>query len=926
MLSPGTRVRHKKDRALGIGQVGFVQPQPGGVPTCYVAWPTKPGSLQGHTATELEPILEMPDRLAPDRLGPAAFSPFVLRLLGRWFEARHALTGELSNQPFQMLPHQVVVANRVVTSAADGRRWLIADDVGLGKTIEAGMIMEVLRKRTLGSFRCLIVTPAGLRKQWQEEMQRRFNRHFRLFESNAVNELEASQLLIASIDTLKGKRFDAALRSVTPWDLVIFDEAHHLATGTTIQKHDLADRLHREKLARNTLFLTATPHSGNVEHFFNMLRLLRADLFGSVEDVTRGDGRLNQVMIRNRKSEVTDANSERIFKGLIPAKILRCAPTPEEVAFYEELIRFVRHGYGVAEQLKTGGKATSTGIAVGFLMTTFRKLASSSRAAIESALRNRLRALEEGDSRDSSETEPDERFGGESEEQRAVAAALTRPPRGKARPQSPIENELKSVRKLLTLLEQLKGTDSKLSFFVKELQKLPASEKCLIFTEYRGTQTALVKAMEDVFGNGSVGVVHGSLPLAARQEVVRAFNEAAQPRFLVSTEAGGEGLNMQQACHIVFNYDLPWNPVRLQQRVGRVYRYGQTKPVEVYSVRLESNSEAFADGRVDDYLRQKIAEITQRLAEVQGGRAEDIENDVLGQVVESIPLDQLHAQAVTEGEARAKQTISEASEHLAKILGDPHGTLALFKGLKAFDLSDYQEAAARVSDATLDFFVREYLARQGESVEPSEQRAVSFRIPAALKDVAARIPRGDPYESYQKMDGGRVERATVSKKLARATPGVRLLRFGDPVFDAMVRHVQESDFSDGVASLHLPACMLGWSAGQKGTLAVFDLKVLRQEGSLGGARVLREELATFAVPLGSAPAAADAVVEQLEAALPGDLSFDADEARRAYTASKRAAAAKLAGLYESCVSDFGTTEGVLSQADDFALAWVEAVG
>jgi hypothetical protein len=178
-IAIGNKVRHKHHRELGIGEVQFLQPV-AGVTKFVVTWPSKPGTYDSHTESELEAILPFAERLRPGDVGPASFTPFTLRVMGRWFEARHALTGELSNQPFQMLPHQVIVTNRVVTSDANKRNWLIADDVGLGKTIEAGMIMEVLRKRSLGRFRCLFITPAGLKTQWVEEMKLRFGRRARL--------------------------------------------------------------------------------------------------------------------------------------------------------------------------------------------------------------------------------------------------------------------------------------------------------------------------------------------------------------------------------------------------------------------------------------------------------------------------------------------------------------------------------------------------------------------------------------------------------------------------------------------------------------------------------------------------------------------------------------------------------------------------
>lgn len=923
-IEQGTKVRHRRDPALGIGEVKFINVE-AGITKYYTSWPAKPNTLEAQTDVELEPTPDLVSRLVNAEVGLGTFRPFVLRLLGRWFETRHALTGELSNQPFQMLPHQVIVANRVVNSAPDGRRWLVADDVGLGKTIEAGMIMEVLRKRTLGRFRCIVLTPAGLKRQWQEEMELRFSRHFRLFDARYPNELEESDALIASIDTLRNKKkFTAALQSATPWDLVIFDEAHHLATDTRVQRYDLARRLHDDGKARNTLFLTATPHSGNVEHFYNMLRLLRSDLFKSKDDVTRGDGRLNQVMIRNRKSEVTDASGSLIFKGIEPAKILKCVPKDDEVAFYEELLAFVREGYGVAKTLKSVKKDTSTGNAVGFLMATFRKLASSSRGAIETALNNRLRALEEADAEVAPRPDFDERYAGEQEEASVIREALERP-RGSKKGKSPIKNEIESIRKLLDLLDRIDHPDSKVTFFVEELRKLPDGEKGLIFTEYRGTQRILIDALGSEFGAEAVGVIHGSMSMEERQKVVKQFNEGTLPRFLISTEAGGEGLNMQRACHIVFNYDLPWNPNRLQQRIGRVYRYGQKDKVQVYNIQLRSDSEAFADARIDEYLRRKIKEITDRLQEVQGGKSEDVENDILGQVAESMSLDELYEQAVTEGEEQARRTIDQKSKQLADILSNPESTLGLFKGLRCFDITDYQKAAARVSDDSLSFFVREYLgSNDGEAVEQGSDGLMSFRVPERLREISGRIQKRDPNEARHDITEKRVQRVTVRKSTAVRTSGARLLRFGDPIFDAMVRHVQDSDFSDGVASFEAPAAALGWSPGERGVVAVFDLRVLRSEGSAGNARILHEELFVVTTARGRDPASNEGLIECLHTLNAGPLDIDASEVARAYGLARGAADARVAELLDGCVAEYGTTEGITPDINDYALAWATA--
>jgi SNF2 family DNA or RNA helicase len=844
----GSRVRHRSNHSLGLGEVKFVE-EAGGRQQAWVTWASLAGQALVHPINELEDIYILSERLTADQVGVATFKPFILRLLGRWFQARHAMTGELSNQPFEMLPHQVVVANDVINSAPETKqkRWLLADDVGLGKTIEAGMIMEVLKRKTLGSFRCLVVAPKGLCIQWNEEMKERFGRRFS--QMNSIQDLDERDLLIASIDTLKLKKRKEAVQSARRWDLVIFDEAHHLASGTEVQRYRLAQMLlHEAKKADNVLFLTATPHSGNVKHFVNMLGLLRPDLFLSEADLDRGDGRLKLVMIRNRKSDVTDAKGERIFKGIEPAQIIECSPTPEEVAFFEALVEHVRGGYNVANRLK--GARDNRGFAVGFLMTTLRKLASSSRTAIGLALERRRAVLAGEDQEPTPGQEEDERFQGEIEERDAmykVLAETSSRSRGRSKTSKTlIEDELINTERLIELLRRLGPTDSKLGAFIEMLKdegRLAPGEKALVFTEYRGTQTTLYSAIEREFGPGSVVQIHGSMSFDQRKDVVSRFNESrGGPQFMVSTEAGGEGLNMQQACHVVINYDLPWNPARLQQRIGRVYRYGQRDRVRVFNMRWRSGSEAFIDERINERLEQKLDEISKMLAEVQGGHPEDIKSEVLGAVVSRIPLDEIHETSITKGEAAANEVIDRGACHLDDILNNPKGILGIFEGLKRFDLSDYNAVAAKVSTEHLEYFAKHYLAYHGVGVKRRRDGAWSFDVPVELATVADAIERADRDEVWSPL-GKRVENATVDKELAGRLPGARLMRFGDLAFEAMVHHVRQSDFSVGVTSLEMPATEIGWEAESRGVLSVFEVRVLLQVE--GKPFVLKDELLTL---------------------------------------------------------------------------------
>lgn len=927
-IQVGQAVEHNADRALGQGKVSSVD-WVAGVMRVGVRWSNRPG-LHEHTAEELLVIQTLPDRLRD--VGPAVRIPFQLKVLARWFEERHSLTGELSNQPFQMLPHQVVVTNRVVNSPPDRRAWLIADDVGLGKTIEAGMIIEVLRKKTLGRFRCLVITPAGLMPQWKDELAHRFARQFRVFESHVPNDLETVDQLIASIDTLKTKRLLDAITAATPWDVVIVDEAHHLATVPSVLAYRLVQQLRDQSKARSLLFLTATPHSGKNDHFFNMLRLLRKDLFqGSASDYPNVS--LKQVMIRNRKSDVTDVKRNRIFKGIAPAKIIPFEPTAEEVEFFEELREYLRTGYRVAERLqkeKEGKKAS----AVGFLMTTFGKLAASSRAAIQQALENRRGVLLGGDGADPIETEGDARFAGEQAAKLTASAArdvaIATGKGKKKKKENLLEDEQQQVDGLLERLNALKTGDTKLVSFLQLVKKLPSDVKLLIFTEYRATQDALVESLRKAFGADSVATIHGSMNMAQRREQVEDFNEKRpNPRFMVSTEAGGEGLNMQKSCHTIVNYDLPWNPMVLQQRIGRVYRYGQTQPVVVFNIKVESPSEAFADQRVYSYLEKKIEEITRRLQEVQDGGVEDVREEVLGQIASQLPFDELYRLAVEEGHKRAQNEIDDKTGHIAQILADPKGMLGIFKGLERFDITDYEKVAARVDTAHIDFFVRQYLGSQGVRVQRGTDKLISFRPPKSLIDVANAVAKADPYQVHETLTDAPIERATVDKEHAQQELKCRLLRFGDVAFEAMVRHAQHGGFSSGAATLELPAARLGWASGTEGTWVLLDLRIVRQEGSSGGAaggtRVLRNELASYLVPRGEAPSLNDRIVEALHDAADGPLSVDADEAARAYGVARSMADQRLKSLYEEVVREFETKQAILPlEIQDVAIAWVRA--
>jgi superfamily II DNA or RNA helicase len=914
VLKAGDRVEHVSDASLGVGVVAFVQ-EVAGARSAFVAWGGAT-AVQSYTEAQLRVVEDLAGLLG--KVGPSATVPFQLRVLGRWFEARHEQTGEITNQPFDMLPHQVVVANRVLTSppAEDGgRHWLIADDVGLGKTIEAGMILEVMRHRAGGALRCLVVAPAGLVNQWKVELSERFGRHFERFKGDDINKLQAFDQMVASIDTLKIPRNKKAALDAHSWDLVIFDEAHHL-TKPSVQMYELAKDLREKKKSKNTIFLTATPHSGNHDHFCNMLHLLRPDL---VERPTKHlrdlpDLPLAKMIIRNQKHLVTDARGNKIFHGIAKAMILAFQPTAAEVAFAGEVKDYLKHGYDEAGKLDNQGRS-----AVGFLMATFGKLASSSREALKSALQRRVNVLQ-GTQRAIE--------GGNDEvlDENAEAAVGGATAKGKQGKQSLIRDEEKFVDGLLARLEALPGPDSKLDGFARGLGKLVESVpdiKVLIFTEYRATQEGLKNRLEGLFGKESVDTIHGSKKLDERKEVVRRFNEEDQPRFIVSTAAGGEGLNLQRRCHAIVNYDLPWNPNVLQQRIGRVYRYGQTRPVVVYNLKVETDSDAYADNKVYEYIEKRLGDVVDALAKATGEGKEDLLGDVLGQAAEhGLSLDKLHEIAIKEGQKKVEETINEKAEDLQKIMKDPEMT-GMFNGLDRFNLDDYNKVQSRVTSDHLEFFVKQYCENAGLSYRDEGGKRFSFKPSQKLVELAVERQRRDPYAIAESVSTEKVGNATVDKEVAQK--GTRLLRFGDPVFEAMVQHVQYRDFS-AVASLDVPAEHLGWEhPRQEGTWLLFELQVARTEGKRS--LVLRREIASFIVPIGGAVAESKPeLVEHVTEATKGPSRVDVAEARRASEIGRQAAKARLVALKDEVRAEYPGDEAIAPvPISELALAWVRAV-
>ena len=299
------------------------------------------------------------------------------------------ITGALDRLDVDPLPHQIDLVHRIMTS--DQSNWLIADDVGLGKTIEVGLLLAAKKRRRLAR-RVMVVSPASVVRQWQDEMQYKFNEDFRIygldFHINHPSHWAGYDKVIVSIDRAKTENHCPIFNESGSWDLIIFDEAHHLSkvSGQAVtQRYRLAETL--RKLTDEFVFLTGTPHQGDSEQFVNLLRLLRPDLTRRFTTMFTNPSVVAEVVLRNRKSLATDVDGNFLFRGQDTRRV-KISLSEAAKEFDLRLQTYLKEGYAASE---AGG---TTGRAIGFVMTIYRKLASSSINAIEQALQRRLSRLQ----------------------------------------------------------------------------------------------------------------------------------------------------------------------------------------------------------------------------------------------------------------------------------------------------------------------------------------------------------------------------------------------------------------------------------------------------------------------------------------------------------------------------------------------------
>ena len=639
----------------------------------------------------------------------------------------------LTSAKVDLLPHQVVLVHRLAETPP--RRYLIADEVGLGKTIETALILRELASR--GELtRALMVVPAGLVENWRRELNDVFHLDFEVFGSEGdvsdrkSNAFVKHNRLIASIDTLKRRARLKRLKAAPAWDLVVFDEAHHLSvykTGRRQRKTEnfkLAETLRQH--CRDLLLLSATPHQGDHFRFWKLIQLLNDSLFADEFDMVDNRHRLNAVIIRRTKADACDANGDPLFaRRMVHTEAFNLSSAEGE--FYDALLKYLRDGYNLAQ--KQGNK----GRPLGFVMTIFQKIAASSFAAVKSTLRRRLlmltiqEAIERDELLDVNERD---RLLKEARElicdmhnlghdpvsqaqaEQLLASAKVQLLKQRQKNASSIAQnhddselataeresqaaimvsfglpqERQRIRELLTKFpNQIESKTTVLLHALDQLWELNASEKVVIFATYLGSVETIRRAIQTYFPHKGVEILKGGNH-GAKIAAQKRFKQPNGPQVLVCTAAGREGINLQFS-RILFNYDLPWNPMNLEQRIGRIHRYGQKHTAQVYNLVAADTIE----GKIYLLLEDKLREIAGTLGKIDsnGQMAEDLRAQILGQLGSRLSYDKLYQEAVRDPSLKRTRQEIEVATNNAVLAREV--VFELFQDLDTFNLSEFQE-------------------------------------------------------------------------------------------------------------------------------------------------------------------------------------------------------------------------------------------
>jgi SNF2 family DNA or RNA helicase len=713
-------------------------------------------------------------------------SPENIAYLAAAARVADALTQDVLLAPVESsvipLPHQIRALSHAI--AKQQVRYLLADEVGLGKTIEAGLIMRELKLRGMVK-RTLVVAPRGLVTQWVSEMRFHFGEAFQLVlpedirtlkritsgtgSGNGEEDNHASEALPANawqmfsqvvvpidsvkpVDNRRGwtaaqleeynrERFEDLISA--GWDLVIIDEAHRLGGSTDqVARFKLGQGL--SEAAPYFLLLSATPHQGKTDAFHRLMSLIDPREFPDIASVSRE--RVELYVIRTEKRRAIDADGKPLFKPrrtqLIPVSWED--RHRDQQILYEAVTQYVRDGYNQAMQEKRSY--------IGFLMILMQRLVVSSTSAIRTTLQKRLEAL----------AAPEEQlalFPPISEEEWADMDGQEQMEMLLRTQLKALKNERAEVKLLLEAAARCEhaGPDAKAEALFEWLYRLQSEEgdpelKALVFTEFVSTQEMLRCFLSE--RGFSVVCLNGSMSMEERKRVQEAF--ARDIRILVSTDAGGEGLNLQ-FCHVVINYDIPWNPMRLEQRIGRVDRIGQAHAVRAVNFVFEGSVEH----RIREILEEKLTVIFKEFGIDKTG-------DVLDSAQAGRIFDDMYVEAILNPD-NVEDSVENVVAHLREQAHEERTATSVLGAADDLEPGEAQQLLTHPLPHWVERMTVTYLrAHGGQAVKKSEGWQLTW-------------PDGETYENVV-FTGKEAEKLPAARHLTLEEPKVRALATQLPRF------------------------------------------------------------------------------------------------------------------------------------------------
>lgn len=512
------------------------------------------------------------------------------------------------------LPHQLHVLNRVMST--NNIRYILADEVGLGKTIEAGMVIKELKARGLVR-RTLVVCPTGLVTQWSVEMQEKFHEKFQVIlpsDYDTIRRLTGSDdvygqydQVILPMDSIKPLEKHAGwteerveqynqerIYSIinSGWDLIIIDEAHRVAGSSgEVARYKLGYLL--SQASPYLLLLTATPHNGKTEPFLRLVRLLDEDAFPNAKSVVKEQ--VAPFLIRTEKRETIDNNGNLLFKNRVTHLV---ELTWDERHTYQRQLYEMVTSY-VSKTYNKALRNRKKNMCLIFLLIIMQRMVTSSTAAIRQSLERRLEILKNQNTKIGSLTEEDlAELDIEDDVEDALQAMSL-----------DMEEEISELENIIAVAKQaeFQHPDVKIETLENTIDALlnaDRNQKIIIFTEFVATQEYLQRLLTTM--GYSVTILNGRMSIEERNEALREFRD--NTNIFISTDAGGEGLNLQFS-NIIINYDLPWNPMKIEQRCGRVDRIGQTRDVQIFNFIVTETIE----NRVREVLEEKLSVILKEM-------------------------------------------------------------------------------------------------------------------------------------------------------------------------------------------------------------------------------------------------------------------------------------------------------------------------